>query len=27
MSTLFLVIGNPMADILLYAADPRIRMQ
>ncbi len=27
MSTLFLVIGNLMADILLYAADPRIRMQ
>jgi peptide/nickel transport system permease protein len=26
MSTLFLVIGNLMADILLYAADPRIRM-
>lgn len=27
VSTLFLVIGNLMADILLYAADPRIRMQ
>jgi len=27
ISTLFLVIGNLLADILLYAADPRIRMQ
>ena len=26
-STLFLVVGNLMADILLYAFDPRIRMQ
>lgn len=27
VSTLFLVVGNLVADILLYAADPRIRMQ
>jgi peptide/nickel transport system permease protein len=27
LSTLFLVIGNFLADLLLYAADPRIRLQ